>query len=41
MKYLQIIFSPAGGTEKVSKAPMNGWPSVDIIGLSIANADYS
>lgn len=41
MKYVQIIFSPTGGTEKVSRAITNGWPSVDTIDISIANTDYS
>ncbi len=29
MKYVQIIFSPTGGTEKVSKAVAKNWPSVE------------
>ena len=35
MKYIQIIFSPTGGTEKVAKAITKRWPSVVTIDLSI------
>ncbi len=35
MKYVQIIFSPTGGTEKVSNAIAKSWPSVDTIDLSV------
>lgn len=41
MKYVQIIFSPTGGTEKVAKAITKAWPSVDTIDLSAAGKDYS
>ncbi len=41
MKYVQIIFSPTGGTEKVSEAIAKKWPSVDTIDLSAAGTDYS
>ncbi len=41
MKYVQIIFSPTGGTKKVSEALTKDWPSVETIDLSNAGEDYS
>lgn len=41
MKYVQIIFSPTGGTEKVARAITKDWPSADVIDLTMADADYS
>ncbi len=35
MKYVQIIFSPTGGTEKAAKALTQQWPSVETIDLSV------
>lgn len=41
MKYYQIIFSPTGGTEKVSAAISKKWPAVQTIDLSVPNSDES
>ena len=41
MKYVQIIFSPTGGTEKVSKAVAKNWPSVETVDLSVPGGDGS
>ena len=41
MKYVQIIFSPTGGTEKVAKAITENWPAVETVDLSVPDADYS
>lgn len=42
MKYVQIIFSPTGGTKKVADALMKHWDSdAEIIDLSDAEADFS
>ncbi len=41
MKYVQIIFSPTGGTEKVSKAVAKNWPSVETVDLSAPGGDGS
>lgn len=40
MKYVQIIFSPTGGTEKVAKALTKDWPSVETIDLSLPDEDF-
>ncbi len=40
MKYVQIIFSPTGGTEKVAKAIAGDWPAADTVDLSVPGADY-
>lgn len=37
MKYVQILFSPTGGTEKVASALTMDWPSVETIDLSVAD----
>ena len=39
MKYVQIIFSPTGGTEKAAKALTKQWPSVETIDLSVPGRD--
>lgn len=41
MKYYLIVFSPTGGTERVSKAITQNWSQVDTIDLSVPNANYS
>ncbi len=41
MKYVQIIFSPTGGTEKVSRALAANWPSAELVDLSDAEGDYA
>jgi ferredoxin len=41
MKYVQILFSPTGGTEKVADAITKNWPAVEKIDLSISGKDYS
>jgi ferredoxin len=41
MKYVQIVFSPTGGTEKVADAITRNWPTVEKIDLSVATDDYS
>jgi len=41
MKYVKIIFSPTGGTEKAADAIMKNWPDVEKIDLSDANEDYA
>lgn len=41
MKYVNILFSPTGGTEKVSKLISEGWPSIVDIDLSNPDEDYS
>ena len=41
MKYYQLIFSPTGGTERVSKAVTQTWPQVDTIDLSNPHTDYA
>ncbi len=41
MKYVKILFSPTGGTEKVSEAITKDWPSADTIDLSAADTDDS
>ena len=41
MKCYQIIFSPTGGTEKVSKAITRNWQNLETIDLSVYGKDYS
>ena len=41
MKYYLIVFSPTGGTERVSKAITQNWSQVDTIDLSVPNTNYS
>lgn len=41
MKYFQIVFSPTGGTERVSKAITQNWFQVDTIDLSDPNTNYT
>lgn len=41
MKFCQIIFSPTGGTKKVSKAITQNWFQVNTIDLSDPNTDYT
>lgn len=41
MKYVQIIFSPTGGTKKVAETLTKNWPSVETLDLSIAGEDVS
>lgn len=41
MKYYQIVFSPTGGTERVSKAITQNWSQVDTIDLSDPNTKYA
>lgn len=40
MKYVQIIFSPTGGTKKVADALAQHWPSVETIDLSDPQIDF-
>ena len=39
MKYVQIIFSPTGGTEKVAKALTRDWPAVETVDLTDPELD--
>ncbi len=39
MRYIQIIFSPTGGTKKAADAISRGWPNVTTIDLSDPRAD--
>ena len=41
MKYLQIIFSPTGGTEKVANAITQNWLQVGTIDLSVPDTNYT
>jgi len=41
MKYIQIVFSPTGGTQKVADALNAGCLPDETIDLSVCNADYS
>ena len=41
MKYYQIVFSPTGGTERVTKAITLNWPQVDTIDLSAPDTKYT
>ena len=41
MKKYQIIFSPTGGTEKVSNAITQNWSQVDTIDLSVPDTSYT
>jgi ferredoxin len=41
MKYVQIVFSPTGGTQKVADAITRSWPTVEKIDLSVSTDDYS
>ncbi len=41
MKYVRILFSPTGGTEKAAKAITKDWPSAETIDLSDAGKDFS
>lgn len=41
MSYIQIIFSPTGGTQKVADVITKNWTDVETIDLSVADADYS
>lgn len=41
MKYVQIIFSPTGGTEKAANMMTKNWPDVDQIDLSGVSDDYA
>ncbi len=41
MKYVQIIFSPTGGTEKVANLLTEKWPGVEQVDLSVAADDYA
>ena len=41
MKYYQIVFSPTGGTERVTKAITQNWPQVDTIDLSAPDTKYT
>lgn len=42
MKFIQIVFSPTGGTQKVADTIMTSWdPSFERIDLSDANKDFN
>lgn len=41
MKYYQIVFSPTGGTERVSKAITQNWSDVDTIDLSAPDTKFA
>ena len=42
MRYVQLIFSPTGGTQKVADAITQKWgPDVETVDLSDAAADFS
>lgn len=41
MKYYQIVFSPTGGTERVSKAITRNWSHVDTIDLSAPDTKFT
>ncbi|MGI5952758.1 4Fe-4S binding protein [Dysosmobacter sp.] len=41
MKHYQIIFSPTGGTERVSKAITQNWFQIDTIDLSDPGTNYT
>ena len=41
MKYYQIVFSPTGGTERVSKAITQNWSHVDTIDLSAPDTKFA
>lgn len=42
MKYVQVVFSPTGGTQKVADAVIEGWGNdIDRVDLSDAKIDFS
>lgn len=41
MKYVQIIFSPTGGTQKVAQAITKDWLAVETVDLSMPGTDYA
>ncbi len=40
MKYLQIVFSPTGGTARAAEAVTRSWPGVETVDLSDPRADF-
>ena len=40
MKYVRIIFSPTGGTERVAEAIASAWPAGETVDLSVAGDEY-
>ncbi len=40
MKYVQIVFSPTGGTQKVADALTKGWEKAERVNLAAAKGDY-
>ena len=41
MKYVQILFSPTGGTRKVAEALTAEWPSVETVDLSAPDGSWA
>lgn len=41
MSYIQIVFSPTGGTERVANAITKNWPHLKKIDLSVPEDDFT